>query len=473
MIQKYQIETKKTKMKIKKAEITNQKKYQQKRDLEEEFSRIKNLNIDPDNIQFMKKQMENLMGVLTQYQKTHNTLLSLSRLTKENDSTENQIRELNTKKLLFEENINYFTSGAKKIQRELQTVLEETNRYQVEISKFQQNIAEIEKNEKELNQRFAQLSNEIENMKDLKKTTPKIDSLSVSWNQTKKIKDVHKHFISSLCLNHSGNIIATGDHDGRINLWDSQLAKLHKSIKFGKSYGIRSFDFTKNDNYLLSTTDQGSVSIVEMNQLKHIFYKSITNKSISDAKFIDDGTIFISGGMENNLILYNIENQKTTTLETSSPCISIAVRNQREFLSSHVDGKIKVWNLNTRKVIDEFPEQDSQILSISLSPDNLQLLITTQSSFKIFDVYNTTQPLAEFKPPSAEISPTRKNAVFSPCQNYVISSCQNTLFIWDILAKKNKTNLKTDKPAKFVAWDRENKNIVASIENSIKIWKHK
>lgn len=297
----------------------------------------------------------------------------------------------------------------------------------------------------------------------------------------------------NIAVSHDGQKIATAGQDGSARVWNLQGQELLK-FQIPLTGPIRSVNFNPDDSYLISTNDLGMVNIWNLNDdnlvsvwenthsmsqiifisqgqklaiashngtiqlwdlqgqlLEEFITPSSSHSQSPDFKsgetmtpqitspitfisFSDDYSTMVSGDLEDNLYLWDVENQQLLkTFEGHSGPVIIDKENQL-IINGRSDGDIILIDINTGKHLSHSMAHTDTINTLSLSPD-AKLLASAEKDGTI-RVWNlSTQELWQvFRDHIGEVY----SLDFSPDGTLLVSGGQDsTIRVWDLQQGKS------------------------------------
>ena len=180
----------------------------------------------------------------------------------------------------------------------------------------------------------------------------------------------------SLAISPDGKIIASGNDNGMIELFDRQTGKLQTRFDQGKNV-IRSLVFIPKTNRLITGDGDGNITIWNLNNnsLEIEFPSHIG--SIWSLAVSPDGQTLISSSEDKTIRIWNlVTGEKNGIIFAQNTVVYGLVfsANGKMFASAGQNGIIKIWDSNNRKLLRSLAGHENGVRSIAISPNSKYLV---------------------------------------------------------------------------------------------------
>ena len=211
---------------------------------------------------------------------------------------------------------------------------------------------------------------------------------------TKNFKLPSPVYISA--VDSTSSLFAFGGSDGVITVWDIENGYVTHSLK-GHGTTVCSLSFygeLNSQDWKLSSGDtMGTVKIWDLIKRKSIFTLKDHNAAVRGVGFSKSGELFLSGGRDNVVILYNTKNFKTVNTFPVNEQIEAAgfvmLGEKQFFYTAGLENILKVWDMQTGDLVGKSPtplktsEELLIIDVIKMQDNNLYLVISDQTLIEL------------------------------------------------------------------------------------------
>ncbi|KGR06403.1 U3 small nucleolar RNA-associated protein 13 [Candida albicans P57072] len=202
-------------------------------------------------------------------------------------------------------------------------------------------------------------------------------------------------YISS--VDSTSSLFAFGGSDGVITVWDIENGYVTHSLK-GHGTTICSLTFhgelNSQDWRLASGDTMGTVKIWDLVKRRCIHTLKDHNTAVRGVGFDQDGDLFISGGRDNVVIIYNTKNFKTINTFPINEQIEAAgfvslIDDRQYFYTGGSENVLKIWDIKSGEMRGRSPiplKTNEELLIIDvikLYNNNLYLVISDQTLIEL------------------------------------------------------------------------------------------
>jgi WD40 repeat protein len=283
-------------------------------------------------------------------------------------------------------------------------------------------------------------------------------------------------YIFTVAVSPDGSLVATGDTDGKISLW--QLTDGEQRLTWeGHAGWVRAIVFSVDGQTLFSASDDQTVKYWNLaGECLQVF--SGHNSFVWTAALVEqpnssgDRPILASGSIDRTIKLWDIQSGeclKTLQGHIDWICSIACSPDGQTIASGSIDQTVKLWNINTGECLATLHGHSRDVWSVAFSIDG-KLLVSgsADATVRIWDV-STGQCL--------HILQGHKNHIWcvvcSKDGNTIASgSSDTTIRLWNIhTGECLKTLQGHTNTLRSLAFSPNGKNLIASDDNqTIKLW---
>ena len=237
----------------------------------------------------------------------------------------------------------------------------------------------------------------------------------------------------------NGKILAAGDYDGTISLWELPLKidSLSITITEHNSLPIKSLDFTSNNNFLASGSSDSTVRISNVTNKNQDYVIHGHTTAVKCLKYLQDGKTVFSCGADGTFRFWDSENETEQLFPTEQKWHVFALamsKNEKTIALGSVDGIIRLWDADLRTEIATLigHTHGSVFKHLQFSEDGKTLgSVSFWGETIVWDVENRKEL---YKLPKAKSSDLIPNAyAFSPdLKRYTFAVRNKEINLWEL-----------------------------------------
>lgn len=236
------------------------------------------------------------------------------------------------------------------------------------------------------------------------------------WQQKENSSDLNNNFQSTdlkhecpvwsvTFSNNDGQLIASGDAEGIIKIWDrkNQVLITELKDKNASEQVILKLSFSPNNQLIASANWDNQVRVWQINNLesKILFFCSHGDK-VYAVNFSNDGSKIASACGDNVVRVWSDQGQLLHELKNEDQSHAYAVfdiafsSDDTMIAAAYYDKTVKLWDVANEKIIKEFTHEDT-VYGVSFNHDSQMIASATKDGFvKVWSINNNEKPLAQF-----------------------------------------------------------------------------
>jgi WD40 repeat protein/transcriptional regulator with XRE-family HTH domain len=275
----------------------------------------------------------------------------------------------------------------------------------------------------------------------------------------------------SVALSQDGQLLATGDNDYKIGLWQIQTGQQILTCT-GHANWVRSVAFSPDSQTIVSGSVDCTVKLwsVETGECLKTFNGH--RDEVYSVAFSLDGMTIISGSSDKTVKLWDVHTGEClkTFSGHSKGIFAIAISNDGKIVASGSgDQTIKLWDVNTGQCLNTCTGHQNWVLSVAFSPDNRTLFSSSPDrTVKQWEV-STGQCLKTYGGHQNWILSV---AVSCDGQSLISGSGDQTIKLWDVnTGQCLRTFIGHDQAVWSVALSKDGKIFASSSpDQTVKLW---
>ncbi|ESA37116.1 wd-40 repeat-containing protein [Leptolyngbya sp. Heron Island J] len=277
----------------------------------------------------------------------------------------------------------------------------------------------------------------------------------------------HQLAVNSASYSPNGQLIASGDDDGVIKLWNLE-GSVNQSFET-ESAGITTIDFSFDGKLIASGSADGTVKLWKLDGSVDRTYV-VQDSAVTSTNFSPDGKWLIAAADNGTVHLLNLSQLSNRSWQAHEEITYSAIfASNGSLVTAGYDGFIKVWNLEGQ-LLNEWKGHEELIRSLALSPDG-KVLASGSDDFSVKLWSLEGQLLQRLESHQKSIN----SVAFSPdSKTLATGSNDNSIKLWSQNQEKFELEETLHGHTDFingVNFSPDGKTIVsASSDNSIRIW---
>ena len=226
----------------------------------------------------------------------------------------------------------------------------------------------------------------------------------------------------------TGQVLATGGDDCKVNIWDVKTAGNIRSLGSNKA-GVESLCFDPDDTIVVSGSASGALKVFDLNEgrLSRNLVGHKTN--ITSLQYHPISEYVVSGSKDCNVKVWDVRNKDCLSTYTGHEKEVTCVRfspDGRWVASSAKDGTILIWDMVAGKHLQTLKVNPSFVTTFEFNPNEFLLAAVTNA--KAVRVWNLENMEITFTTPSEQH--TVKALSFSPSKPVLCTATKDSIKSW-------------------------------------------
>ncbi len=278
--------------------------------------------------------------------------------------------------------------------------------------------------------------------------------------------------VFAIAFSPDGQLLASGDVDASIVLWDVGTRQLRTKLT-GHAGAVHAVAFSPDGSTLASASRDTTVMLWDVAAGTRLATLKAHSAAVEAVAFSSDGSLLCSGSQDHTAILWDVATRtKRSTLDRrhTDDVRTVAFAPDGNMLATGSwDHTVKLWNVNTARAIRTLVGHNEGIYSVRFSPDGQTLAsaswdrtvrlwdVTTGRTRTTLDAHRGLVYAVAFSPDGRTLAS---------------SSADTTIKLWDAHSGEPKTTLKGHLGSvRSLAWSPDGKTLATgSSDRTVKFW---
>lgn len=195
--------------------------------------------------------------------------------------------------------------------------------------------------------------------------------------------------VMTVAVHPDNDTVIAGSVDGRLLVWSASQPEAEPHMLTNLHRMITHLQFNPAGDRLAVGTLDGSVWVLDPQTGEVIASETIYTSIIWDGAFSPDGSLFVTGNDDNQVILYDVLAeapylQPRVVLEGHQGPVYSVIFSQdgQSVISGSSDGTVRVWSVETGEQVQTLQtDPHAQVLEVDLNPVTHTLICTTSRGF--------------------------------------------------------------------------------------------
>jgi serine/threonine protein kinase len=188
--------------------------------------------------------------------------------------------------------------------------------------------------------------------------------------------DSHQGFVYSVQFSPDGTILASGSADRHIRLWNTATGKVIYTLD-GHKESVMAMQFMPNGKILISTGIDRTIRFWDLERKQLLKTIDAHEQTINALAISRDGRTIVTGSSDRTVQVRQLGTSTHDTFQGHQEAVlAVAISpDGKTIAAGAMDGKMNLWNTDTKQLITSIQAHDSAVRSIVFHPVG-QALIT-------------------------------------------------------------------------------------------------
>jgi WD40 repeat protein len=281
----------------------------------------------------------------------------------------------------------------------------------------------------------------------------------------------HTGWIGAIAFSSDSSILVSGSEDQTVRLWDINTGLAKKTFK-GHAHGVWSVTFSPDGHMLASGSWDKTLRLWDVNTGSCLKVLSGHNSWVHSVAFSPDGQTLVSGSWDKTLRLWDVSTgEALRTFQGHDDGVhSVAFSpDGYTIASASSDQTVRLWDVSTGLALRSFKGHDDEVWSVTFSPDGHML--ASGSRDQTVKLWSASEGLC--RKTMLGHNSWIPAVVFSPDGHTLASgSYDQTVKLWDVVTGKCQRTLQGYSNRLWsVALSPDGQMLASSSDDlSVKLW---
>lgn len=248
---------------------------------------------------------------------------------------------------------------------------------------------------------------------------------------------IHAHDggCAAIVFGNSSSTLASGGQDKTIKIWDTDTGSLRRTLSGGLG-SILDLAITSDNSSIIAASSSNNLYIwnADSGRLNHTLKGHDDKVCAVDTSKVSRFHV-VSAAYDHTIKVWDLHKGNcinTITFHSNCSAICFSIDGQT-ICSGHVDGSLRLWNVQTGKLLSEVAAHSLAVTSISLSRSGNMILTSGRDGLhNLFDL-RSLEVCSTLKASGHRMASNWSRSCISPDENYVAAgSADGSVYIWSI-----------------------------------------
>ncbi|XP_061340652.1 autophagy-related protein 16-like [Gastrolobium bilobum] len=247
--------------------------------------------------------------------------------------------------------------------------------------------------------------------------------------------NAHEGGCASMLFEYNSSKLITGGQDRSVKVWDTNTGSLSSTLS-GCLGSVLDLTISHDNRSVIAASSSNNLYVWDLNssRIRHTLTGHTDKVCAVDVSKISSRHV-VSAAYDRTIKVWDlVKGYCTNTIIFHSNCnaLSFSMDGQTIF-SGHVDGNLRLWDIQTGKLLSEVAAHSLAVTSVSLSRNgNVVLTSGRDNLHNLFDV-RSLEVCGTLKATGNRVASNWSRSCISPDDNHVAAgSADGSIYIWSI-----------------------------------------
>ncbi|XVF11635.1 hypothetical protein REPUB_Repub08aG0044300 [Reevesia pubescens] len=281
----------------------------------------------------------------------------------------------------------------------------------------------------------------------------------------------HEGGCASILFEYNSDKLISGGQDRLIKMWDTSTGSLSHSL-FGCLGSVLDLAITHDNRFIIAASSSNNLFVWDVNsgRVRHTLTGHTDKVCAVDVSKVSSRHV-VSAAYDRTIKVWDLhKGYCTNTIIFHSNCNALCFSTDGlTICSGHVDGNLRLWDIQTGKLLSEVAAHSLAITSISL-PRSRNVVLTSgrDNVHNLFDI-RSLEVCGTFRATGNRVASNWSRSCISPDDNYIAAgSADGSIYIWSISKADIVSTLKEHTaPVLCCTWSGLGKPLASADKNGI------
>ncbi|KAJ1391922.1 WD40/YVTN repeat-like-containing domain superfamily [Sesbania bispinosa] len=245
----------------------------------------------------------------------------------------------------------------------------------------------------------------------------------------------HEGGCASILFEYNSSKLITGGQDRSVKVWDTNTGSVSSNLH-GCLGSVLDLTITHDNRSVIAASSSNNLYVWDLNsgRVRHTLTGHTDKVCAVDVSKVSSRHV-VSAAYDRTIKVWDlVKGYCTNTIIFHSNCNALCFSmDGQTIFSGHVDGNLRLWDIQTGKLLSEVAAHSLAVTSISLSRNgNVVLTSGRDNLHNLFDV-RSLEVCGTFRATGNKVASNWSRSCISPDSNHIAAgSADGSVYIWSI-----------------------------------------
>ncbi|CAL0306769.1 unnamed protein product [Lupinus luteus] len=247
--------------------------------------------------------------------------------------------------------------------------------------------------------------------------------------------NAHEGGCAAILFEYNSSRLITGGQDRSVKVWDTNTGTLSSTLR-GCLGSVLDLIITNDNRSVIAASSSNNLYVWDLSsgRVRHTLTGHTDKVCAVDVSKVSSRHV-VSASYDRTIKVWDlVKGYCTNTIISHSNCNALSFSMDGETIfSGHVDGNLRLWDIQTGKLLSEVAAHSLAVTSISLSRNgNVVLTSGRDNLHNLFDVHSL-EVCGTLRAAGNRVASNWSRSCISPDDNHVAAgSADGSIYIWSI-----------------------------------------